>query len=217
MYEVCIIGSTSNIQESVDIAINWSEENDMCINSDKTKEMLVCFVRPNLHVNGDIIERVSASKVLGVIVSDDLSWSAHVESIVTKVGKRLYVLYQLKRAGVSQSDFLRVYLSVIRPVVEYACPVWPTNLPVYLSDTIETVQKRAFRTIYPGISYSDAMEIANVPTLHQRRVNLCKDYFNRLKNKEHSCTFTPSVSPGPLFFTRRGPTSAASDSDTALF
>ncbi len=97
----------------------------------------------------------------------------------------LYVLYQLKRAGVGQSDLLRVYLSVIRPVVEYACPVCHTNLPLYLSDTIETVQKRAFRTIYPGISNSDAMEVANIPTLHQRRVNLCKDYFNRLKDKEH--------------------------------
>ncbi len=30
------------------------------------------------------------------------------------------------------------------------------------------------------------MEIANVPTLHQRRVNLCQDYFNRRKNKEHN-------------------------------
>ncbi len=95
MYEVCTIGSTSNIQESVDIAISWSEENNMCINSE---EMLICFCKderhkesvPNLHVNGDIIERVSASKVLGVIVSDDLSWNAHVESIVTKAGKRLY-------------------------------------------------------------------------------------------------------------------------------
>ncbi len=34
----------------------------------------------------------------------------------------LYVLYQLKRAGVSQSDLLRVYLSVIRPVVEICLP-----------------------------------------------------------------------------------------------
>ena len=57
---------------------------------------------------------------------------------------------------------------------------------MYLSNSIAIVQKYAFRTIYPGISYSDAMEIANVrSTLHQRRVNLCNDYFNHLKNKEH--------------------------------
>ncbi len=97
-------------------------------------------------------------------------WNAHIESTVTKAGKRLYVLQQLKRAGVSQCDLLSVYSSVIRPLVEYACPVWYTNLPVYLSDSTETVQKRSFRTIYmyPGILYSDAMEIVNVPTLYKK-------------------------------------------------
>ncbi len=75
-----------------------------CINADKTKEMLIYFNKderheesvPNLQVNGDIIERVSISKVLGVIVSDDLSWNAHVGSIVIKAGKRLYVLVWVK-------------------------------------------------------------------------------------------------------------------------
>ncbi len=47
-----------------------------------------------------------------------------LKALSPKAGKRLYALYQLKRAGVSQSDLLRVYLSVIDPVVEYACPVF---------------------------------------------------------------------------------------------
>ncbi len=102
MYEVCIVGSTSRSQYRY-IVINWSEENYMCINSDKTKEMLICFCRPNLHVNGNIAERVSTSKVLCIIVSDDLFWNAHVQSLVTKAGKRMYVLCQLKRAGAGES------------------------------------------------------------------------------------------------------------------
>ncbi len=35
-------------------------------------------------------------------IQDDVSWNAHVESIVTKAGKCLYVVYQLKSYGVSQ-------------------------------------------------------------------------------------------------------------------
>ena len=46
------------------------------------------------------------------------------------------MLYQLKRAGISQLDLVRVYISVVRPVLEYACPVWHTNLHKYLSDSI---------------------------------------------------------------------------------
>ena len=65
-----------------------------------------------------------------------------------KAGKRLYMLYQLKRAGISQSDLVTVYLSVVRPVLEYACPVWHTNLQQYLSDNIESIQKRALKCIF---------------------------------------------------------------------
>ncbi len=43
------------------------------------------------------------------------------------------MLYQLKRAGIAQHDLVRVYVSVIRPILEYACPVWHMSLPSYLT------------------------------------------------------------------------------------
>ena len=56
-----------------------------------------------------------------------------MDNIVKKAGKRIYMLYQLKRAGVNQADLVTIYIyiSVVRPVVEYTRPVWSTNLPVY--------------------------------------------------------------------------------------
>ena len=51
------------------------------------------------------------------------------------------MLYQLKCAEITQKDLDSVYVSVVRPVLEYACPVWHTNLPQYLSDNIEVIQK----------------------------------------------------------------------------
>ena len=50
-----------------------------------------------------------------------------MDNIVKKVGKRLYMLYQLKRAGITQKDLVSVYVNVVRPVLEYACPVCHTN------------------------------------------------------------------------------------------
>ena len=50
-----------------------------------------------------------------------------MDNIVKKAGRRMYMLYQLKRAGVNQADLVTIYISVVRPVVEYACPVWSTN------------------------------------------------------------------------------------------
>ena len=68
---------------------------------------------------------------------------------------RKIMLYQLKRAGFKQSDLVTVYVSVVRPVLEYACSVWHTNLQNYLSDNIEMIQKRALKCIFPGKSYAD--------------------------------------------------------------
>ena len=51
-----------------------------------------------------------------------------------KAGKRLYMLYQLKRAGITQKDVVSVYVSVARPVLEYACAYGaPTCLNMCLS------------------------------------------------------------------------------------
>ena len=85
--------------------------------------------------------------MLGVTISNNLTWSKHVDNIVSKAGKRVYMLYQLKRAGISQLDLVKIYVSVIRPVLEYPCPVWSTNLPKYLSDAIEMIQKRVLGSI----------------------------------------------------------------------
>ena len=83
------------------------------------------------------------------------------------------MIYQLKRVGINQNDLIRIYVSVIRPVVEYACPVWHTNLPKYLSDNIEIIQKTCLKTIFPDYQYEDIMQMVNRPTLHRRRDELC--------------------------------------------
>ena len=97
----------------------------------------------------------------------------------------MFTIYQLNRAGIRQCDLLRVYVSVIRPVLEYACPVWHTSLPMYLSDNIETIQKRCLRTIFPGHSYDEARSISNLPTLFERRTKLCQSYFRKMHNADH--------------------------------
>ena len=66
------------------------------------------------------------------------------------------MLYQLKRAGTDQHDLVTcnsnvsMHVSVIRHVLEYACPVWHTNVNRHLTESIETIQKRALECIYPG-------------------------------------------------------------------
>ena len=131
------------------------------------------------------VQKVDHAKLLGVTFSCDLTWNKHVENIVGKASKRLCMLYQLKRAGINQSDLVSVFISIVRPVLEYACPVWHTNLPTYLSDSIELIQKRAIKSIYPGQSYADVLQRMGILTLNERREFLCKLYFNTIKISSH--------------------------------
>ena len=52
---------------------------------------------PLLTIHDEPIERVTHATVLGVTVSSDLTWNAHVNTILRKGRQRLYMMYQLKR------------------------------------------------------------------------------------------------------------------------
>ena len=136
---------------------------------------------PNIKIDGRDIAQVCHVKLLGVTISQDLTWNKHVDNIVKKAGKRLYMLYQLKRAGITQKDMVSVYVSVVRPVLEYACPVWHTNLPQYLSHNIEVIQRRALKCIFPGLGYADILRHVNLDTLNVRRDSICQNYFDKIK------------------------------------
>ena len=64
----------------------------------------------DIFINEKTIEKVSHIKMLCVTVSNDLTWNIHVDNIVSKAGKRLYMLYQLKRGGISQRELVQIYI-----------------------------------------------------------------------------------------------------------
>ena len=91
----------------------------------------------------------------------------------------------VKRAGIKQNDLVSVYASVVRPVLEYACPVWHINLPQYLSDSIEVIQKKALKCIFPELGYAEILRRANLDTLNVRRDSICQKYFDKIKVTTH--------------------------------
>ena len=141
-------------------------------------------LRP-LVVGNNCIEHVSTYKILGVFIDSDLRWNSHVDYIYKKACRKLYSLRILRRAGVDQGSMLKVCTSSVRSLLEYAVSVWQT-ISGYLSDKIESIQKRALKIIFPSAdSYSDALELARVKTLAYRRDKICKDYMYKMKDLNH--------------------------------
>ena len=133
------------------------------------------------------MERVRSIKSLGVIFTDDLKWTNHVNTITSKASKRLYLLRQLKRADVGNVDLVDFYCSCIRLVLEYACQLFHSALPQYLVKDIECMQKRAMRIVYPDMTCNDVLINAGISILENRRKNLsCKLFDNIVSKDDHN-------------------------------
>ena len=101
-------------------------------------------------VGSSLIEKVSCYKLLGVHLSNNLTWNEHVTHIVKKGSMRLYAIHALNKCRLTDRQLILVYCSIIRSVLEYASPAW-AGLMQYLSDQIESIQKRALKIIFPSL------------------------------------------------------------------
>ena len=188
---------TSSIQSRVDEFVTKSRAYGFQLNESKCKELKISFTNSEnplepITINNTSIEVVPSAKLLGVLISNDLKWNAHVEMMCKKVAARLYFLRQLKRAKVLTNDLLSFYTTCIRPVAEYACPVFHTSLPEYLSDQLERLQKRALRIISTNaLSYRQALEVFNIPTLYDRRKAIGNLLFQRISNNNNHKLYPP--------------------------
>ena len=173
----------STIQFDVEELITKSSENKFQHNETKCKELRISFANSvadfaPIVINGKAIEVVRTVKLLGLNTSSELRWNCHVSEICKKVASRLFFLKQLKRANIPPIDLVTFFSTCIRPVIEYACPVFHNALPAYLSAELEQLQKRAMRIIYPFTPYSDALACANLEKLSERREATTTKFFD---------------------------------------
>ncbi|PFX27209.1 RNA-directed DNA polymerase from mobile element jockey [Stylophora pistillata] len=190
LVESVLKNESSYMQLRVNELVRQSEVDGFQFNESKCKELRISFSRSgslfdHITINDKQIEVVSSARLLGVIVSDNLRWNAHVESICKKAAKRLYFLKQLKRAKVPSEDMLLFYTTCIRPVLEYACPVFHHSLPQYLSNEMERLQKRALRMIQPDLSYAEVLVAPDIASLYERREILCDALFDQIVRDEN--------------------------------
>ena len=136
------------------------------------------------------IEQVSSVKLLGLHLDANFSWRSHVKAMLSKATHRLYFLKLLKRAGVPGAQLQHFYVAVIRPILEYAAPVWHQLLTNCQTDQIEAVQKRAVNIIcnstYGIMPYSNALFIAGLTSLRARRKQLAHNFFESI-TQSSSC------------------------------
>ena len=62
--------------------------------------------------------------------------------------------------------------------MEYACPLFHSSLPQYLSVDLERCQKHALRIMFADKEYDEALACTGLISLHERRGNIANKLFS---------------------------------------
>ena len=87
---------------------------NMRLNPARCKEMSISFllydscVWQPISIVGLAVSRVESFKLLGVHVSQDLTWAVHFDAVIKKANGRLYAIRALKKSGFATEDLVLV-------------------------------------------------------------------------------------------------------------
>ena len=129
---------------------------------------------------------------MGLIITSDLSWEAHVHYVTKNATKKLWLLIRFKNTGGTRNQLLKLYELKIRTLLEFSAPVFHTSLTIAQSGKIELVQKKALAIILGNhyVSYSSALNLTKLERLDARREKLCYKFALKCtKNPRHSDLF----------------------------
>lgn len=87
------------------------------------------------------IERVHSYKILGIILSHDLTWNAHVDYTSKEANKRLYAIRILKKAWVSTRCQVVIH-------AKHSCPLKSSSSHQKLNAFLATSLLGFFQRIY---------------------------------------------------------------------
>ena len=165
---------------------NYAIKNKMKLNIPKTKLMMFnpCKSKdfmPEFKISQTRIELVEQTKLLGVIISSDLSWTANTEYITKRCNKKTWMLRRLKNLGASQNDSLDVYIKQVRSLAEFAVPAWNSSLTGDDIVNLERIQKTALHIILGQEykSYNSALKTTGLEKLSERRKKICIKFAKR--------------------------------------
>ena len=126
----------------------WSDLWKVTFNATKSIAVLFSTKRnkqdhPTLYLRDTPIPEATHHTHLGITISGNLKWNEHINRIINKSNKCLVLLRRLKYK-LSRKALIRLYTTMIRPILEYGCAIFD-NCSDILANSLESVQYQAAR------------------------------------------------------------------------
>lgn len=147
----------SAINAELDKLSDWLSVNKLSLNAEKTKFIIfrnpqrITFMVPELKINNTVIERVQKFNFLGIMLTEHLTWDAHLSAVGNKMSQTLGIMNRLKKI-LPQDILLLMYNSLIGSHLNYGTLAWG-----FECKRITKLQKRAIRII-SGSKYNSHTE-----------------------------------------------------------
>ena len=158
---------------------DWTNKQKMMINGKKTKCMVFNFTdkyqfTPRLSIDGELLEVIDSTRLLGTIITSDLRWEQNTSHIVKKANARMELLRRVASFGPDVHDLKTIYVLFIRSQLEQSAVVWHSSLTEHNKSDLERVQKSALKVILGSkyMFYQKALDILDLETLEERREHL---------------------------------------------
>ena len=129
-------------------------------------------------MNGKNIEITDKTKLLGVIISNDLKWEDNTDLLIKKANARMQLLRKCASFTKDKNELKNIYILFVRSILEQSCVVWHSSINQENSESLERVQKSAIKIILQEeyIEYPDGLLKLNLETLSERRKTLCQNF-----------------------------------------
>lgn len=207
-FQIYAHSSVENLPTTVsklngDIArfVRWSSEVGLSLNSNKTKFIIIgsnynlrkidSIDLPNLTVQDIVIPRSDKVRNLGVIISEDLTWNDHINSVLSTTNK---IFFFLNNKCFNLPFHIRKTLvtSLLFPHFDYCCLVY-ASLTKYLDNKIAHSFRRAVRFVYRLHKCTDTDQFFKklkwLPPDSRRKYFLGTQIYNILTSKRPTYLF----------------------------
>ena len=173
------------LQAVLDELSAWFRSWAIAVNHQKSAVMVLTRRRNapliNVHLDGTPLPQVTTHKHLGIIFNSRLSWSDHTSYVIGKASKKVGLLRRF-RCRLPCLVLRSLYLSCVRPTLEYACGAW-SGVGSQEALRLERTQRAAARVI-AGASLKDKLSAELLlaragldPLARRRQVALCSTFY----------------------------------------
>ena len=176
-------------------------KNQMKINSSKSKIMIFNkskkydFPPEFSFQNGELLEVLNETKLLGLIISSDLRWFSNTKAIFSKAMSKMWLIRRMKLLKLEPNIIIDFYIKEIRALAEQGVAIWNSGITKSEINDLEKIQKIALKIILGDQyeSYKSACNFFKIDTLSTRRLKLSTQFAIKLYKSDKSDRFFKHV------------------------